>query len=59
MLLGITAYLFLSVAMWSCVYMRIDGYLYDEPPYMWPNSALVSRIRSNIRRLVYTLWWSG
>jgi hypothetical protein len=36
--------------------MRIDGYLYDQPPYVWPNSALVSRIRSSIRLLRLTAY---
>lgn len=34
LLLGIASYLFLSVSMWNCVYVKIDGYLDAESPFI-------------------------
>ena len=40
--MGIGSYLFLSVSMWSCVYVKIDGYLDGEFPFIERVSTDVS-----------------
>jgi hypothetical protein len=49
LLLGISAYLFLSVSMWSCVFMKINGYLYSESPFVWTGST-------SVRDFVHGVW---
>lgn len=46
MLLGILAYILLSLAMWSCMFMEINGYLYADDPYTREDASphLTSRI---------------
>ena len=42
LLIGIGSYLFLSVSMWSCVYVKIDGYLEAEFPF-------IERVSTDVR----------
>lgn len=45
LLMGIGSYLFLSVSMWSCVYIKIDGYLNGEFPY-------IERVSTDVRPVI-------
>lgn len=47
LLMGIGSYLFLSVSMWSCVYVKIDGYLDSDFPYIERVSAEVRYVKNH------------
>ena len=46
LLIGIGSYMFLSVSMWSCVYVKIDGYLDAESPFL-------ERVSAEVRSFFY------
>jgi len=44
LLLAIGSYLTLNGGMWSCLFMEIDGYLYETEPFVWEDTIKVRGI---------------
>ena len=42
MLLAVASFLMLNAAMFSCVFIEINGYLYEKAPFVWRDTVSVS-----------------
>ncbi len=52
LMMGIGSYLFLSVSMWNCVYVKIDGYLDAEFPFIERVSTEVRCVKHSTLKVI-------
>jgi len=45
MLLATASFLMLNAAMFSCMFMEINGYLYETSPFVWRDTVAVSKMK--------------